>query len=193
MPTWQHAVILVYATLALVVDYYHHFPPLRSGILYLVIPLAMMIIFRFPLRAYGVQIGDWRRGLLLTLGGWILTAPILWFATRGADFTAYYQHLWERGGLGGTLLWAMADLISWEFFFRGCLLFILADIAGNWAILLQAMVFTLGHLSKPELEVLSCIAGGSAFGWVAWETRSFLYPFAIHLFVTVFTVWVAAG
>ena len=38
-----------------------------------------------------------------------------------------------------------------------------------------------------------CIFGGSAFGYVAWRTRSFLYPFLIHRFLATFTVLVASG
>ncbi|HSQ40166.1 MAG TPA: CPBP family intramembrane glutamic endopeptidase [Anaerolineales bacterium] len=188
-PAWQSVVILVYATVALVLDYYHRFPPAQSGVLYLLVPLLMLIAFKRPLKAYGARAGQWRKGLLLTLGGWMLMAPVLWLTVRGPDFTLYYAYLWENGGFWGTLWWVVSDLISWEFFFRGFLIFSLADIIGPWAILFQAMMFTFGHLSKPELETLSCILGGSAFGWVAWETDSFIYPFLIHVFVSFFTIW----
>jgi membrane protease YdiL (CAAX protease family) len=190
-PSWQNAVIFIYATVALVLDYYHRFEPGLSGVLYMLIPLAMLVLFRRPVRDYGVRLGRWRWGLALTVGGWLLMAPVLWFTVRNDAFKLYYAHIWQRGGFWGALGWAIADLISWEFFFRGFLIFSLAEIMGPWAVLFQAIMFTFGHLSKPELETLSCILGGSAFGWVAWETRSFLYPFLIHVFVTVFTVWAA--
>ena len=191
-PAWQNVVILVYATIALVLDYYYTLlvdDVWDSLLLYLTIPLLLLWLFRLSPKTYGFRLGNWRRGLLLTVGGWILTAPILWFAVRGQTFDGYYARFWQESGLGGTVMWAVEDLFGWEFFFRGFLLFTLAEIAGPWAVLLQAIMFTFGHLSKPALETLSCILGGSAFGWVAWETNSFFYPFLIHLFVTVFTVW----
>jgi membrane protease YdiL (CAAX protease family) len=51
----------------------------------------------------------------------------------------------------------------------------------------------VAHFGKPELEALSCIFGGSAFGYVAWRTRSFLYPFLIHWFLATFTILMASG
>ncbi|MGC9357138.1 MAG: CPBP family intramembrane glutamic endopeptidase [Anaerolineae bacterium] len=189
---WKTTVILVYATLALVLDFYNNITGRKewdSLLLYLILPLLLIVVLRRPLTGYGFRAGKWKRGLLLTVGGWLLMAPVLWLTARGADFGAYYTRFWSEHGFWGTLLFVVKDLIGWEFFFRGLLLFTLADIAGEWAILLQAMIFTLAHLTKPQLETLSCIVGGSAFGWVAWETGSFFYPFLIHLFVTFFTIW----
>jgi len=85
------------------------------------------------------------------------------------------------------------DLFGWEFFFRGWLLFGYARRFGPEAIWLQAVPFALAHIGKPEVETLSTIFGGFAFGWVAWRTRSFLYPLLIHWFVASFTIIVAAG
>ncbi len=193
-PAWQNAFIFSYATIALVLDEYRTIfssEEMDAFIFYLLIPL--LLLFRCSLKKHGVAIGNWKRGLLLTVGGWTLMAPILWFVARQPDFRAYYTYIWQDyHGFPGIIWWAMKDLIGWEFFFRGFLLFAFAEIAGPWAILLQAILFTFGHIGKPELETLSCIFGGSAFGWVAWETRSFFYPFLIRLFIGVFTVWVAA-
>lgn len=191
---WRTVVILVYGTLALALNHYNQFLPRRewdSLIFFLAIPLLLLALMRRSPAQYGFRLGNWRRGLLLTVGGWLVMAPLLWASTRGADFHNYYAEIWREHGLWGTVLWAATDLFGWEFFFRGWLLYALAGIAGDWAILLQAMFFTLAHFGKPQVETLSCIVGGTAFGWVAWQTESFFYPFLIHLFVTVFTVWVA--
>ncbi len=191
-PEWQTVVLLSYATAAIVLDYHHTFMPREtwdSLLLYLLIPLALLLLFRRSPADYGFRLGKWRRGLVITFGGWLLVVPFLWLASREPSFQRYYAAIWARAGFGGTLRWAAEDLFGWEFFFRGFWLFTLAEIAGPWAIFLQAIPFTFGHLGKPELETLSCILGGSLFGWVAWETESFFYPFLIHLFVTVFAVW----
>ena len=75
----------------------------------------------------------------------------------------------------------------------GFLLFALYRVCGPYAIVLQAVPFAMAHIGKPELETLSCIFGGSAFGYVAWRTRSFLYPFLIHWFLLTITVVFAGG
>lgn len=192
---WKTAAILVYATLALVVDYYNNLLPRKewdSLLLYLALPLLLLLLFRRSPRQYGFRLGNWKRGILLTFGGWALMAPVLWLVASGADFRAYYTEYWSVHGALGTLAFAVQDLFGWEFFFRGVILFALADlVGGDWAVLLQAIIFTLAHQGKPQLETLSCIVGGSAFGWVALTTGSFYYPFLVHLFVTFFTIWIA--
>ncbi len=191
-PTWQNVSVLIYTMLVLVVDNYHTVLPEKAWdrlVLYFLIPLGMLWFFRRSPSDYGLQLGHWRRGLLLTLSSWILALPILWFSVQSASFRNYYAWIWSQRGPWGTVVWAITDLLGWEFFFRGFLLFSLAEISGPWAIWLQALPFTLAHLDKPELEALSCIFSGAAFGWVAWQTHSCVYPFLTHIGITVFTVW----
>jgi membrane protease YdiL (CAAX protease family) len=87
----------------------------------------------------------------------------------------------------------LIDLFGWEFFFRGFILFTYARKFGAEALWLQAVPFALAHIGKPEIEAFSTIFGGFAFAWVAYRTRSFVYPFIIHWFVASFTIIVAAG
>jgi membrane protease YdiL (CAAX protease family) len=87
----------------------------------------------------------------------------------------------------------LLDLFGWEFLFRGWLLFGYTRKFGPDALWLQAVPFALAHIGKPELETLSTIFGGFAFGWVAWRTKSFVYPLIIHWFVASFTILAAAG
>lgn len=141
--------------------------------------------------AYGLQAGDWQAGLLLTLGSCAALAVIMRFIARTTDFQEYYtattatrMPFWLADGI---------ELFSWEFFLRGFLLFALYRAVGPIALVLQAVPFTLAHFGKPELETLSCIFGGTAFGYVAWRTNSALYPFLIHWFLTSFTKLVASG
>jgi len=186
-------VITIASTLLLMIDYYHSLTPLkvidRVG-LYLLIPLGMIILaFRKPPREYGFQLGDWRAGLAITFAAILIIAPVLWLVGRGESMRAYYQ-----SQLSPILpVMTFLDLIGWEFFFRGWLLFGYQREFGAHALWLQAVPFALAHISKPEVETLSTIFGGFAFGLVAWRTRSFLYPFLIHWFVSTFTVIVAAG
>ena len=191
-PDWKLALAIVVGTLLLIVDAYHRFTPIKGLdrlILYLIVPLLIVIlVFRENPTAYGFAIGDWRIGLLFTAGSILLITPVLWLVARSGTMRAYY----ETQLIG--LPWStFIDLFGWEFFFRGFLLFTFARRLGPDALWLQAMPFALAHIGKPEVETLSTIFGGFVFGWIAYRTRSFLYPFLIHWFVTSFTIVVAAG
>jgi membrane protease YdiL (CAAX protease family) len=194
-------VAIIISTLLLMLDYYNQVLPAGSftGLVrakaiervfyYLLAPL--LIIFRFRDRPadYGFQWGDWRRGLLLVGASALVAAPFLYLSARTPAMTAYYSQA-EQAPLE-VLIVAAVDLFGWEFFFRGFLLFTLARVAGPHAILLQAVPFAMAHLGKPQLETLSTIFGGSYFGYLAWRTRSFVYPFLLHWLVNVLVVLVA--
>ena len=159
-------------------------------ILYLVVPLVFIIfIFRENPREYGFTLGDWKAGLGITLAGILLMAPVIWFLGKNDPVMVGYYERYVDGIPWNTFL----DLIGWEFFFRGWILFGYARRFGPDALWLQAVPFALAHIGKPEIETLTTIFGGFAFGWVAWRTRSFLYPFLIHWFISTFVILVAGG
>jgi membrane protease YdiL (CAAX protease family) len=189
---WKVVTVTIVSTLLLMVDAYHQLTPSEVYdriLLYLLIPLlVILLVFREGPAAYGFTIGDWRAGLLLAVIGIVLVAPVLWLTGHGGAMRAYYQPQ-LRGLPWNTFL----DLFGWEFFFRGFILFAYARKFGPEALWLQAVPFALAHIGKPEVETLSTIFGGFAFGWVAYRTRSFVYPFLIHWFVASFTILVAAG
>jgi len=191
---WKPVVSIVVSTLALVAFHYQDFFPdsVYDGLLlFLAIPLLIiLLVFRESPARYGFKIGDWKRGLTLTAIGCLVAAIILWITIDLPDISAYYAPQ-AQDELPYPLRNAI-DLLAWEFFFRGFLLFSLAEICGPYAILLQAVPFTLAHYGKPYIETFSCIFGGAAFGWIAWKTRSFLYPFLIHLFLSTYVVYLAS-
>ena len=116
-------------------------------------------------------------------------APVIWYLGKNdLGVIDYY-----KSRLAGLPWTTFIDLVGWEFFFRGWILFGYARKFGPEALWLQAVPFALAHIGKPEIETLSTIFGGFAFGWVAWRTRSFLYPFLIHWFIASFVILVAAG
>lgn len=197
---WKVVTITIVSTLLLIVD--HYFPmsarwlPAYWGtyvdrmILYFVIPMfVILVVFRERPGTYGFGLGDWRAGILLTLVGILFMAPILWWLGRGDPaMREYYAPL--RGGLPWS---TFLDLFGWEFLFRGWLLFGYARKFGPDALWLHAVPFALAHIGKPALETASTIFGGFVFGWIAYRTRSFFYPFLIHWFIASFTILVAAG
>ena len=189
---WKIVLITVVSTLLLMVDAYHRLTPDKGydrTILYLLIPLVIvLVVFRENPKEYGFSLGDWKVGLILTVIGILLIAPVLWLVSRGEAMRAYYQP--QMSGLPWN---TFLDLFGWEFFFRGFILFGYARKFGPEALWLQAVPFALAHVGKPEVETLSTIFGGFAFGWIAWRTRSFVYPFLIHWFVASFVILVAGG
>jgi membrane protease YdiL (CAAX protease family) len=190
---WKIVTITIASTLLLTVDHYQRLTAYKYWdrlILYLFIPLAFVLfIFRENPRCYGLTLGDWKAGLIITLAGILIMAPIIWYLGKNdPSMTNYYKS--RVVGLPWT---TFLDLIGLEFFFRGWILFGYARKFGPEALWLQAAPFALAHVGKPEVETLSTIFGGFAFGWVAWRTRSFLYPFLIHWFIASFVILVAAG
>ncbi|MBN1439838.1 MAG: CPBP family intramembrane metalloprotease [Anaerolineales bacterium] len=186
--------ITVASTLLVMVDYYYELTPV-SGIdgvgLYLLIPLAMVVFgFRRPVREYGFTLGDWKAGFAITGAAVMVMAPVLWAVGR-ADPSMRTYYSWQATRI--LPLMTFLDLLGWEFLFRGFVLFGYEKKFGVHALWLQAVPFAMAHITKPAVETLSTIFGGFAFGWVAWRTRSFLYPFLIHWFVATFTILVAAG
>ena len=190
---WRIAVLSTVSTLLILTDHYYKITSWKlidRTILYLLVPLTIiLVIFREKPGYYGLTLGDWKTGLILTLGSIVLIAPILWFVTHSnIGMREYYQD--QIIGLPWT---TFADLLGWEFIFRGWLLFGYAKKFGVDALWLQAVPFALAHMGKPDIETVSTIFGGFAFGWVAWRTKSFIYPFLIHWFVASFTIIAASG
>jgi uncharacterized protein len=193
---WKIVTITVLSTLLLMVDYYHRLTPHKAYdrvLLYLVVPLlVILLVFRESPAKYGFQLGDWKAGLLITFGAALVMTVILWLLLSGdTSMQTYYAPL-----LNGPIplpLYTLFELIGWEFLFRGWILFGYARKFGPEAMWLQAVPFALAHVGKPEIETLSTIFGGFAFGWVAWRTRSFLYPFLIHWYIFTLVVLLAGG
>jgi membrane protease YdiL (CAAX protease family) len=190
---WKVVTITIVSTLLLMVDHYHmltDYKYLDRLVLYLVVPLlAILLLFRENPREYGFALGDWKAGLLITALGVLCMAPVIWALGRSDPaMKDYYQ-----GFVNGLPWTTFLDLIGWEFFFRGWILFGYARKFGSEALWLQAVPFALAHVGKPEVETLSTIFGGFAFGWVAYRTRSFIWPFLIHWFIATFIILVASG
>jgi len=188
--------LVVFGTVVPMLDYYGHTITSTKAydrlIFYFIIPvLIILFLFREPLSAYGFTLGNWKAGLLWTAVSCIIMAVILYFIARTPSMQAYYyarapKEVMRLIYINGVELW------GWEFVWRGFMLFGLASIVGPGpAILFQAVPFAFMHLGKPEVETLSTIFGGIGFGFVAWQTESFVYPFLIHWFIASFTMLLA--
>jgi CAAX protease family protein len=190
---WKIVTITIVSTLVLMVDYYHRLTSYKYWdrvILYLVIPLILIVLFfRENPKEFGFGFGDWKAGSIITILGILIMAPVIYYLGHGDESMQAYYQPYVKGLPWTTFL----DLIGWEFLFRGLILFGYARKFGPESLWLQAVPFALMHNGKPEIETLSTIFGGFAFGWIAYRTKSFLYPFLIHWFIATFIIIVAAG
>ena len=190
---WKEITVVFLTTLILVFDRYRNLIPdrlLNTIVLYFVLPLIVIaVIFRESPAQYGIRLGEWKIGLGITLVAILGISLVIPFVVQLKGFHEYYGS--ASKAVLPLIMRVGAEMFSWEFFFRGFLFFALYRIAGIHAIWLQAVPFTMAHFGKPEFETFTCIFGGSAFGFVAWRTKSFLYPFLIHTYLGALTIFLS--
>jgi len=190
---WKVASVTIFSTLLLIFDHYYAitaYKYLDRFLLYLVFPLLVILfLYRENPKEYGFSFGNWKLGLTYTVFGLLVMTPILYYLVKGNTTMKSYYAVLEPGLPWTTFL----DLVGWEFFFRGWILFAYSRKFGDDALWLQAAPFALAHINKPDVETLSTIFGGFAFGWVAHQTKSFIWPFLIHWFISTFVILVASG
>lgn len=180
--------ITILSTLLLTVDAYHRLTPRKEFdrlILYLFIPLLVIFLSRKRPADYGFRLGNWKLGLGITLLAVLITTPVLFLVVRQSqEMRSYYQPDLHE------LPWnTFIELIGWEFFFRGWILFAYLRAYGPDGLWLHAVPFALAHIGKPEIETITTLFGGYAFGWIARRTDSFLYPFLIHWYIASITIF----
>jgi membrane protease YdiL (CAAX protease family) len=146
------------------------------------VPL-LMIVFAMRDRPsrYGVRLGDWRAGLAIGLAGCVVMTPVVVAVARVPAFSSYYGP--QAASPGQVLLTSALDVIPAELFFRGFLMFALLRVMGPVAVVIATLPFAFAHLGKPEVETLSTIAGGLAYGWLDWRTGSVLWSGLAHTFI----------
>ena len=192
-------VAVIYTTTMSLLDHRHyHLPQIPVAyhrfIVYLLIPLLIIhFVYKDSPKNYGFQLGRVKLGATITLISWLVMAGVLLVFTQLPSAQTYYAAR-TPGSLGVILMRSSAEMLGWEFVWRGFSLFTLAQVMSpGAAILLQAVPFAFMHLGKPDIETLSTIFGGSAFGLIAWRTRSYLYPALIHWFMISFTMVLTSG
>ena len=171
--------------------YPHYYWFLTSLITLLLLP---MLIVKFGvkdrLRDYGCRLSNGKLGWGFALGGWLLMLPVLILAVQ---LFPEFQQKYPLNKLAATswrtfIPYEIAYgiyMFSWEFFFRGFMLFGLEKRFGNYSILIQTIPFAVMHYSKPFPEAMGSVFAGLLLGVAAFETRSFIYGAVIHWFVAM--------
>lgn len=147
-----------------------------------------------PLADFGFGLGDRVFGLKVLLGALpLLVIPLTFVASGMPDVRSEYPLSRILFAHRDLVLWYEAAYvlfyyIAWEFFFRGFLLFPLAERFGGMnAVLIQTISSCLVHIGKPEAEIFGSIFAGIIFGVLALRTRSFWYGFVLHAGIGVLT------
>jgi membrane protease YdiL (CAAX protease family) len=160
-------------------------------LLFIVVPLAIVLLaFRDRPSRYGLRLGDWRWGLGLAIAGCAVMTPIVLGLAAAPDFRDYYAPSWSS--LPDVLATNTIDLGAAEFLFRGFLMLTLVRAIGPIGVLVATLPFVFTHLTKPELELVSTIAGGMAYGWLTWRTGSILWGALAHTYILTLVMWAAA-
>jgi membrane protease YdiL (CAAX protease family) len=192
--------ILISSTLLLIISHYHTLfgdETLSALVLYFLIPLGIIVlVFREDPRGYGLTLGDWKKGVMFSVLGVAMMAVVIFFLAQLEEFRRYYDFgFFDTPQTAEVLEFALRQAVymfSWEFMFRGFMLFGLEERFGSLAIWIQAIPFAIMHLGKPELETLSTIFGGAAFGYIDLESRSIFPSVFIHWAIYLMMV-LAAG
>ncbi|HID57165.1 TPA: CPBP family intramembrane metalloprotease [Candidatus Poribacteria bacterium] len=124
-------------------------------------------------------------GLIAVLALYLLMLPFLFLASRSLLFQARYPLCKSAAAHPDVLI--VYELLyglymfSWEFFFRGYMLFGLErDLGGGYAVLIQTIPFVLMHVGKPLPEALGSVFAGVILGVLALETRTFIFGALLH-------------
>lgn len=141
---------------------------------------------RLQVGDFGLGLGDWRWWLPRAL----LASVIIWVGVFVAihtfdDLARFYP----RVTAARHDFWVLMDsqfgmflgIFGWEMLFRGILLWVFArrgDIKG--AIEANAIIFFMGHITKPTSELFLSLPGGIIACWFGWRARSFVPVWLLH-------------
>jgi membrane protease YdiL (CAAX protease family) len=159
-------------------------------VLFLLVPIAILLLLREDPREYGLRLGDRRRGLLLFVSLTLVSVPAIWLIAAAPDIQAWYAP--SMTSVVGVAISNVIDLPASEFVLRGFLLFALLRLIGPIAVVVAVVPFAFSHIGKPDVEVLSTLVGGLVFGWIVWRTGSIVWSAAYHVVIQT-TVIVAAA
>jgi len=157
-------------------------------ITFFILPILIIRFFlKEKLSNYGLQIGDYKTGLKITIIFIVIMLPLVWFASSSDSFANVYPHLssaresWQIFIIYEIGL--LVYMIAWEFVWRGYMLFGLYEKFGFYSIFIQMIPFVILHNGKPMLETFGSILAGLALGILALRTKSIFYCVIAHMSV----------
>lgn len=170
---------------------------LYHSVVFLALPLLSLPLLKYratggSLDRLGIRLGNWRVWMLDVGVAYVVIATLILIFGRDAAFLKMYP-LFKPAGNSWQFficyqLIQLAYMFSWEFLFRGYMLFAAKkEIGPAAAVILQCLPFALLHAGKPELESIGSILAGLYLGMLALRANSML-PCAILHFAAAFTM-----
>jgi membrane protease YdiL (CAAX protease family) len=161
------------------------------------IPLIVMTLGGRNLSDYALRMCG-RKHMVVAIAIGLLFFPVVLLTAKSPDFQTYYLQAMRQSGAISDLplqlsvfglvrhqVILITYMFAWEWFFRGFLLMSVQRISGSVvAVLLQAVLFTVMHLGKPTIEVISSFFGAVILGIWALRARSMMPCFLVHALLT---------
>ncbi|MBU1222174.1 CPBP family intramembrane metalloprotease [Myxococcota bacterium] len=161
---------------------------LMSFFLLFITPLVIITaVFKEKPSEYGLNMKGASKEFIVVLVMYLLFLPLLLWIAQTPAFQAKYPKLKIiKDNFGYFAIYQALYLIkwvSWEFFFRGFLLFGFKKNYGEGAILLSTMPFVIVHLGKPQGEIFGAIAAGFILCRLSLDGRSIFPGVWLHFMV----------
>lgn len=168
------------------IEYYYWF--LGDFLVYFILPLLIIkFYFKEKFSNYGLTLGDYKTGIKITFLFLLIMLPLVWIVSSLPEFNRTYPHLHSARDSWTTFYTyesgMLIYMISWEFIWRGYMLFGLKEKFGNYAVLIQMIPFLILHNGKPAPETFGAIIAGIALGVLALRTNSIYYCVITHMSV----------
>ncbi len=147
--------------------------------------LVIKFVLSEKLVDYGLTWGEYKIGFTISGIFIFVMLPVIWFFSATPEFVEKYPHLlsarsnWSEFSIYETGM--LFYMFSWEFIWRGFMIFGLKEKFGYYAVLIQMIPFVILHNGKPLAETFGAIAGGIALGVLAFRTNSFIYGVITHM------------
>lgn len=150
--------------------------------------LYIKFILKKDLADYGFNLENKKTGFLWALGMFAVSFLLIFLLIRFKNFDKIYlipAYLANNFGLFLFYELALVNFLLFinEFFFKGFLLFTLAQKIGLWSVLIQALVYILFILAVGDLAwqiapmLILSITGGIA----TYKSKSFVYSYLMSL------------
>lgn len=158
----------------------------------------MLIQFQLPtaMSDYGsLPLQPGKTFLWIVAMAFIIIPLVLFRGKDPSNLKMYPQIRTENWGLRiytlSALSWT-AYLLSYEFFFRGFLLFASVRLLGPMmAIILNVILYAVAHIPKGKFETLGAIPLGILLCMITLTTGSFWAAFGIHVVMALSNEWVS--
>ncbi len=163
---------------------------------FVVFPLLFNKLFlKRKVESYGLQIGDWKKGLLWTFYSLILIGLIFFVSLNYFSFLKNYSvPSYVVNNFGNFILYEFTLVVLfvaiYEFYFRGFILFVFESNIKHWTILAQAILFLILVLiigGESIYQFFPYLVFAPFAGVVAYKSRSIIYS-SIAQFIIIFVL-----